>query len=296
MREAQSDRILNLAQVAAQIEKQIGIHTGVVVSGLVETFASIFEVWEEGQALPDFQATLRAMKDKLAGSREKLSEAEEHHIDLTRQAIGLRAAREEVTGNLYDDFSSIRRTVEELYHGKGKGNANAFVVAGIQGPTPQKPTRLLRQVDLAIGHLLQPGLEFPASRFGETRLEPAKVVSALKPSCDRLHQVLDDLSEVAVALDASRMEKNRAIDALEAMLSWVAQSAESFFEMAGKHELAERIRLATRRHRRHQAVAPGEADVDASAPVDANSGSGDEPAGDEPAGDEPAGVPPAADG
>ncbi len=39
-------------------------------------------------------------------------------------------------------------------------NANAFVVAGIQGPTAQKPTSLLRQVDLAIRHLRQPGLEF----------------------------------------------------------------------------------------------------------------------------------------
>ncbi len=57
----------------------------------------------------------------------------------------------------------MRRTVEELYRGKGKDNVNAFVVAGSQGPTAQKPTKLLRQIDLAIGHLLQPGLEFPAS-------------------------------------------------------------------------------------------------------------------------------------
>ncbi len=253
MREQQSDRVLNLVQSAIQVETEIDIHTEAIATGLDETFAPVFDGWEEGQEKPDFQATLRAMKDKLGDSREMLSESEQRHIGLIRQAVEYRGERQELSGSLYEDFSSMRRTVEELYRGKGKDNVNAFVVAGIQGPTAQKPTKLLRQIDLAIGHLLQPGLEFPASRFGETRLEPTKLVAALKPRCDRLHQVQADLRRVAAETNASRKEKNRALEAHKNTFLWVSQSAESLFHLAGEHELAERIRPSARRPGRRAA-------------------------------------------
>ncbi len=258
MREEQSDHLLNLVQSAIQVETEIEIHTEGVAARLGETFAPVFDGWEEGQEEPDFQATLRAMKDKLGGSRETLSLAEERHIGLIRQAVEKRAERQELNEGLYEDFSGIRRTVEELYRGKGKGNVNAFVVAGIQGPTAQKPTKLLRQIDLAIGHLRQPGLEFPASRFGETQLEPAKLVEVLKPRCERLHQVQADLRRVAAETNASRKEKNRALEAHKETFLWVAQGAESLFHLAGEHELAERIRPSVRRPgRRAVEVAEG---------------------------------------
>ncbi len=247
MREEQSDRVLNLVQSAVQVETEIEIHTEEVAARLGETFAAIFDGWEEGQPKPDFPATFRAMKDKLGDSRETLSLAEERHIGLIRQTVEYREERQQLNGGLYEDFSSMRRTVEELYRGKGKDNVNAFVVAGIQGPTAQKPTKLLRQIDLAVGHLRQPGLEFPESRFGETRLEPAKLVQVLKPRCDRLHQVQTDLHRVAAETNASRKEKNRAIEAHKEIFLWVSQGAESLFHLAGEHELAERIRPSTRR-------------------------------------------------
>ncbi len=247
MREEQSDRILDLVQSAAGVESEIETHTEEVAAGLGETFAGIFEAWGDGQEPPDFRANLRALKDKLGDSREALSQAEERHIGLIRQAVARRGEREELTGGLYDDFSSMRRTVEELYHGKGKGNVNAFVVAGIQGPTAQWPTKLLRQVDLAIGHLRQPGLEFPQSRFGETRLEPTRLADALQPRSERLHLVQADLRRLRSELNASRKEKNRALDAHKETFLWVARAAESYFHLAGEHELAARIRPSARR-------------------------------------------------
>ncbi len=283
MRQAQSDLILDLVHNTAQVESEIEIHTDEVAVRLGETFAPLFEVWEEGQQPPDFRAILRALKDKLGDSREKLTQAEEHLIELIRQTVELRAERQQLTESLYDDFSSLRRTVEELYRGKGKDNANAFVVAGIQGPTGQKPTKLLRQIDLAIGHLLQPGLVFPVSRFSETRLEPSKLVNALKPRRDRLRQVQKDLRRVASETNASRKQKNRALESHKQIFSWVAQGVETFFHLAGEHELAERVRPSSRRPgRRAGAAGAGEADADDSAEVDADADSGSEPAGEEP--------------
>ncbi len=292
MREEQSDLILNLVHNATQVESEIEIHTGEVADRLGETFAPIFETWEEGQEKPDFQATLRALKDKLGDSREKLSLAEERLIGLIRQAVELRDERQELMGGLYDDFSSMRRTVEELYRGKGKDNVNAFVVAGIQGPTAQRPTKLLRQIDLAILHLQQPGLEFPVSRFGETRLEPSKLANVLKPRCDRLHQVQSELRGVGSEMNASRKQKNRALEAHKETFLWVAQGAEALFHLAGEHELAKRVRTSTHRPgRRDDEVAGGQGESQAeSSAVAGDSGSGDQPAGEPQPTDSPVAV------
>ncbi len=298
MREEQSDRVLNLVQSAIQVESEIETHTEAVAAGLGETFASVFDGWEDGQDKPDFEAVLRAMKDKLGGSREQLSESEERHIGLIRQAVEYREERQELNGGLYDDFSSMRRTVEELYRGKGKGNVNAFVVAGIQGPTAQKPTKLLRQIDLAIGHLETPELEFPNSRFDRTKLEPSKLVEVLKPRRDRMHQVQTDLRRVASETNASRKEKNRAIEAHKETFLWVARGAEAFFHLAGEHELANKVRPSVRRPGRRAVEVDNDESEDGSTPaegaqaeasaeaVSAEGGSGAKPAGEsQPAGE-----------
>ncbi len=296
MREAQSDRILDLVQSAAGVESEIETHTEEVAGGLGETFAGIFETWGDGQQPPDFRANLRALKDKLGDSRETLSQAEERHIGLIRQAVEKRAERQELMGSLYDDFSSMRRTVEELYDGRGKGNVNAFVVAGIQGPTAQWPTKLLRQVDLAIGHLRRPGLQFPRSRFGETRLEPTKLADSLQPRSERLHLVQADLRRLRSELNASRKDKNRAIDAHKEIFLWVARAAESYFNLAGEHELAARIRPSARRPGRRAVevagdqqgepetgASPGEGAPDGEPATSTGATSGENGAGEQPA-------------
>ncbi len=254
MREEQSDRILDLVYSAAKVESEIETHTEEIGTRFDGMFVPVFDGFEEEQPKPDFRAILQALRLKLGNSREALSLVEQQHISLIRQAVEQREERKQLTQSLYEDFSSMRRTIEELYRGaKGDDKVNVFVVAGIQGPTAQKPTKLLRQIDLAISHMQQPGLEFPESRFGETRLEPAKLVEVLKPRSERLHQVQADLRRVAAETNASRKEKNRAIDAHKEVFLWVSRSAESLFHLAGEHELAERLRPSARRPGRRAA-------------------------------------------
>lgn len=290
MREEQSDRILLLAQSAAQVETEIETHHEEIGARLHEEFAPLFAPPEEGQQTPDFRAHLLALKAKLSDSREKLIRAEELHIDLVRQAVELRNEREELNASLYEDFSSMRRTVEELYRGKGKKNANAFILAGIQGPTAQRPTKLLRQIDLATLHLRKPGLVFPPSRFDGTRLKPRNLAKVLAPRAKRLSEVQGGLSKVASEMNASRKEKKRAIEAHQNVFSWVAQGAESLFHLAGEHELAERVRPSLRRRgRRAVEVREGqEGESEAGASPDEGSSeaaSGDGASGETPAGD-----------
>ncbi len=284
MLEAQSDRILALVQSATKVETEIETHTEEVATGLDEDFATATAGWGEGQPKPDFRTQLKALKAKLGDSREKLSAAEEHTIGLVRQGVELRVERSELVEGLYEDFSSMRRTVEELYRGKGKGNANVFVIAGIQGPTSQVPTKLLRQVDLAIRHLRQPDLEFPAARFDGTRLEPSQLLQVLEPYSVSMHDVQGALGKVASELNASRKEKNRAMASHKITFKWVARTAESLFELAGEHELAERIRPSARRPGRRAVEVANEGESE-SASQDGDGQDGDVPASSAPAQD-----------
>lgn len=296
MREVQSDRILDLVQFAAEVETRIETHSEEVAARLDEAFAPFFDNAEEGQQ-PDFRALLQVMKDKLGVSRQKLSLAEEQSISLVKRAIELRDERQLLTDGLYGDLSSMRRTVEELYRGRGNGKVSAFIVAGIQGPTAQRPIRLLRQVDLATKHLLQPGLAFPASRFGEGQLEPTQLAAVLQPRAERLRQVQADLRRVGSELNARRKEKNQALAAHRETLIWVTRSAESLFHLAGEHELAERIRPARRPGRRPGAVADaaGDTSQDADTPSEdaAEASAGEAGLEDSPAGESPPPAPPA---
>ncbi len=74
-----------------------------------------------------------------------------------------------------------------------------------------------------------------------------ELAQVLKPRCNRLHVVQGELRRVASELNASRKEKNRAIEAHKEIFLWVARGAESLFQLAGERELAERIRPSTRR-------------------------------------------------
>ena len=262
MIEAQSDRILALVESAIKVETEIATHEDEIGARLDDELASVTEGWGEGQEKPNHRALFRALKEKLGQSREKLSRTEEHHIELLKRAVELRGESQELTGILYEDFSSMRRTVEELYRGKGKANANVFVIAGIQGPTARKPTKLLRQVDLAVKHLRQPELEFPVSRFDGTQLEPANLAQALADPAKRLGQVLGDLRQLASRMNASRKEKNRAIDAQKELFPRVARTAEALFRLAGEHELAERIRPSGRRPGRRAVEITGDGQDD----------------------------------
>lgn len=250
MRAAQSDLILNLLNDAAKVETAIATHADEVVQRLDAWAAPLPDFGETGAPQPDFRSVLLSLKAGLSASREKLNRAEQAHIERVRQAMELRETRQELTDSLYGDFSSMRRLVEELYRGKGEKHPSAFVVAGIQGPTRQRPKGLLRQVDLALAHLSQPGLVFPAPRFGNIGLTPQDLVEILQPQAQRLREVLAELRRLGSELDASRKEKQRAIKLHRSQLSAVSKSAAALFQLAGESELAKRLRPKRRARRR----------------------------------------------
>lgn len=253
MRQVQSDRILVLLDTSLKVETEIETHAPEIAGRLDERFAPRFEGLGVGSERPDFLSTLLAMKGELQASREALAAQEQRHMDLLKRGIELRGERGKLTDSLYGDFSAMRRTVEQVYDSEGNTERSAFVLAGIQGPTAQKPVRLLRQVDLAVAHLLNSDLVLPEPRFGGVDVDPRRLARGLRPRAQRLGEVIREIKEVGSQLNATRKEKNRAVEHHKETFLWVARGAESFFQLAGESELAERIRPSVRRRGRRAA-------------------------------------------
>ena len=251
MRTEQSDRIVDLIESSKKVESEIETHAEEIGARLDARFEGRVATLAEGETPPNFRGTLLLLKDELSASRERVAANEQRHIELIRRAVELRDERGELTGSLYDDFSSIRRSVEELYINKGKGDA--FVFAGIQGPTSQVPATLNRQLDIAIEYMLRPETEFPAPRFRGGQLNPQELASELQPRAQRLTQVRDELQKVGSQLNATRKEKNRAVSDHKDNFLWIARGSESYFMLAGEPELARRIRPSVRRRGRRAA-------------------------------------------
>lgn len=258
MRQMQSDRVLALLRSSAKVEAEIETHTPEIALRLEERFTPRFLSLEDG-SMPDFLGFLTALKNELSDSREEVSSTERRNIDLLRDVIKLRLERTELVGGLYEDFSNLRRTIEQMYEGVSGG---AFVLAGFQGPTAEMPEKLLRQIEYAVSHLLDPALVLPAPRNDGFAADPRRLAQNLQPRVTRLRELLGEIRRVTSALNATRKKKNRAIQRHKATFLWVARSAEALFQLAGEPELAERIRPSVRRPGRRAAEVEPEPPID----------------------------------
>ena len=84
-------------------------------------------------------------------------------------------------------------------------------------------------------------------------MNPQELALELQPRAVRLGVVRSELNGVGSQLNASRKDKNRGLKRHKENFLWIARGAESFFELAGEHELAKRIRPSIRRKGRRAA-------------------------------------------
>ena len=237
-----SEMVLGLLIISEEVVTSIGTYGKDIAAKLVELWTAAGQGLEDGQSPPDVEGNLTALQGGLAATEKRMVEADRRHVRQLAVTMSLRQKVREVTGRVYRKFSTIRRTVEEL-HGKG----NAFVLAGIEGPTAQKPRKLLRQCELALARLLEPGLELPPHEVDGIEVDPLKLALGLQADVDELRSLLADQRRERRLLQKTRKQKNRAIDAHRQTLVWTARTVEGYYMLAGEPELAERLRPATRR-------------------------------------------------
>ncbi len=245
-----SKEVLQQLESSAEVEASVATHGPIVARKLDEIYA---RNQEEGQSAPDFLGTMTTLKDGLGASRQSLGEVDNRHVEQLRKIVGLRRERDQLIPSLYHHFAATRQTVEQLF---GKGNS--FEIAGIDGPTAQKPNKLLRQAAFAIQRFEQPELKLPAVEIEGFEIHPESVARGLRAKADRLEGVFGDLRVLRREAQESRKVKNRRLEEHQKTFLWTARALEGFYRLAGENELADLIRPSTRRPGRRAVDVEGE--------------------------------------
>ncbi len=230
----QSEMVLQQLESSAEVEASVAAHGPIVARKLDELYGQNLE---EGQSAPDFQGTMSALNDRLAGSRQGLAMADNQNVEQLRKLDELQQESNELFPKLYQHMSAARNTLDQLF---GKGSA--FRVASIEGPTAQRKEKLLRQAELAIARFEQPGLEFPASEYEGFEVDPEGAARGLKAKVTRLRGVFDEQRRLNREVQESRKVKNRKLEEHKKTFVWTARTLEGFYRLAGEEELADRIR------------------------------------------------------
>ncbi len=244
-RQRQSEMALQLMESSMEVESSVDTHGVPIVARKLDVIHAprylTQEEGKEGQNPPDFGGTMFALKYELADSRKSLAEADNQHVEKLRKVVMLRRERDSLLPALYGHFAATRQTVEQLF-GKGK----SFEIAGIDGPTSQKPKKLLRQTGFLTQHLENPELELPAVEIEGFEIHPQRVAQGLRAKGDRLEAVYGELRVLRREAQESRKVKVRKLKEHQRTFLWTARTLEGFYRLAGEDELADLIRPSTR--------------------------------------------------
>ncbi|MEM7357130.1 MAG: hypothetical protein AAF657_40320 [Acidobacteriota bacterium] len=262
----QSQLILARLRSAEDVEASVTLNGSDIGQRLDDRFAPNVAVTEVEASRPAFRDILFTLRDELVASRQRLSSIDNDHVENLRHFLEKRARRDEVLNQVYGQLSVSRRTIEDLFE-----TENAFILAGIEGPTARETEKLLKQVDLAIDRLKSPDLVLPEPKVKGIQVDPASLVEDLESEAARLRAVNRELRKARRAVQRSRKIKNAAIEEHDRTFLWLARTLEGYYQLADEAELAKQIRPSTRRPGRRAAEVRGEATSDEPSSLDSSS-------------------------
>ncbi len=216
-----------------------------VVSPLEVSFT---EHLVEGEIMPDFRTVFRLLQRRLAAAVQVLVTAGDRHLTEVDNDIKLRQRRDELVTLLGTKVSRFRNMLDNLF---GKGSA--LQLAGLDGRTEQEPVALLAQVERILDRFGNPDTEPGIPGFDAFRMDPAAVAGDFQADYEELRDLVTELTRENRRSDKTIIAKNEAMDRYNEQFRWIAGCLESFYDLAGQHELAARVKPSTRRAGRTQA-------------------------------------------
>ena len=286
--ERQSQEALDQMTTSDEIVTSIETHGVEVAATLTEKWMAVHAPpgstpQADAPNPPDYLGQLFALRDGLNASKSSLGQADQTHVYQLARLIQLRDDRAGLTDSLYTQFSTARRTIDEL-HGEGK----AFLMAAIQGPTARTTKKLLRQVEVSLPQLHDPSLKQTEPKVEGITVDPPAMARGLDNLAGELRTTQAEFQRMRRVVQASRKEKVRRLEEHRSTTVWTARIVEGYYQLAGETELAERLRPAVSRAGRPPAKRPTEGSP---APEEAapDNGTPDDSAPVEPIGD---GLPP----
>ncbi|MEE8522383.1 MAG: hypothetical protein V3T72_00510, partial [Thermoanaerobaculia bacterium] len=196
---------------------------------------------EEGETVPDFQQVQLFFLGILQAARFRMAEAEAKHVDELAGDDERRTLRQQA-------FDGLKSTIlEQRDFFAGAFGPDQAEMLGFPPQIGRSPMALLRQGERLVQHLTDPTAELPPPRLGQVTLDLVETAASVAPEVEALRSSMDVVGREVKLAQATRLDRDRAVEELDATLLWVARSLEAIYRLAGETELADRIRPATRR-------------------------------------------------
>ncbi len=220
----------------------------------------------EGEIVIDYQGVFDNLGTELRAAKQGMVAANTVHLGQLARIVALQERRTDLKQGLFSRFSKARHGLESFF-----GARRAFPMLAVDGETPRDPMGLVHQVRETVDFLGQPKIALPTLDLDGVQLDLTAIATQLGDGANELEAVVGELERARKQAQMSRQAKNEAIDRFDDVFLWVARALESYFHLAGMHELAERVCPSTRRPgRRAVDENPGSDPEEESAPEESS--------------------------
>ncbi len=227
-----SDRIRSFVSIENAV-----LHHGERVAKILD---EKFNVLLPEELRIDYHALMLGILELLRDACDKLTEAEQTHVDEQADDVRQRQQREADMRALNDEILEVRDAFTGVYK---PANVEEF---GFPRNVARTPHDLARQGDHLIKNLEKSGLDLPKPRFGEG-LPIDELTKPIRDATKQLRASITDTNRERKEAEVAQVEKDRSAVYYDMLLLWGARMLEGFFTLAGEDELAARVRPSVRR-------------------------------------------------
>lgn len=200
----------------------------------------------KGESLPDFTLVIELVARVLDASQATMVAADAAHEAELGDDEPARKARDEAAAELSDKLVELREILTGVY---GVETARAV----FPGPTPQDPVVLSRFAGEVVTAIER--VKLPASRLKGAKVNAAEAAADLKERRAGLDAQLKSVAREVREAQTTLDEKTRAITGYDEVFGGGATMLTGLLRLAGKPELAAKVRPSSRR--------PGQTAIDA---------------------------------
>jgi hypothetical protein len=229
-----TDRVRSSSQVTATVE--------VNANEVDQKLRALLSVYlEAGESMPDVALFVRLIRRHLLHASSELNAADLAHESEIADDAQPRVERDEAEADLRDTVVNYRNAVSVGY---GEAATRAHAVGSA---APSDARGLLRYAkDFHAG--LVDAARAPSTRpRGGLVVDRAILAAELAPRIARLDAALEVVDREAAELRLTQTAKDSAIAANDVAFSGVANAMEGLLILAGRRDLADRVRPSARR-------------------------------------------------
>lgn len=211
-------------------------HAPAIVEGLTALLAPVLQ---RGEKLPDLELLLKLALRVLEGAQRDLVDADEAYQRELLDDAEPRQRRDESAAALREQLMAVRDLLEGIF---GEAMARR---SGFTAETPEEPVLLSRFARQVSGSI-QAGT-LPKPRLPGLKINPTELSAELDARRARLDQALADVTRESKEAQAGLSARDAATASFDTLYQGVANLVVGLLRLAGKPDLAARVRLTWRR-------------------------------------------------